>query len=72
MPRQIHILFNLLALLVITYIVVDTFYRVIGIELHQIGGRQVTVSPSKRSPLPVDTSSIMRAGPVLARAAEEK
>jgi general secretion pathway protein C len=41
MPRQIHILFNLLALLVITYIVVDTFYRVIGIELHQIGGRQI-------------------------------
>ena len=41
MPRQIHILFNLLALFVITYIVVDTFYRVIGIELHQIGGRQV-------------------------------
>ena len=41
MPRQIHILFNLLALFVITYIVVDTFYRVIGIELHQIGVRQV-------------------------------
>ncbi len=38
MPRQIHILFNLLALLVITYIVVDTFYRVIGVELHQISG----------------------------------
>jgi general secretion pathway protein C len=40
MPRQIHILFNLLALFVITYIVVDTFYRVIGIELHQLGGQQ--------------------------------
>jgi general secretion pathway protein C len=41
MSRQIHILFNLLALFVITYIVVDTFYRVIDIELHSIGGRQV-------------------------------
>lgn len=41
MPRQIHILFNLLALFVITYIVVNTFYRVIGIELHQIGGQQI-------------------------------
>ena len=40
MPKQIHILLNLLALFVITYIVVDTFYRVIGIELHQIGGKQ--------------------------------
>ena len=41
MPKQIHILFNLLALFVITYIVVDTFYKVIGIELHQIGGQKV-------------------------------
>ena len=41
MPKQIHILFNLLALFVITYIVVGTFYRVIGIELHQIGGPKV-------------------------------
>ena len=38
MPRQIHILFNLLALFVISYITVDTFYRVIGVELHQISG----------------------------------
>lgn len=41
MPKQIHILINLLALFVITYIVVDTFYRVIGIELHQMGGSKV-------------------------------
>jgi len=38
MPRQIHILFNLFALFVISYITVDTFYRVIGVELHQISG----------------------------------
>jgi len=43
MPKQIHILLNLLALFVITYIVVDTFYRVIGIELHQMGGPKVVV-----------------------------
>ena len=41
MPKQIHILLNLLALFVITYIVVNTFYRVIGIELHQMGGPKV-------------------------------
>jgi general secretion pathway protein C len=41
MPRQIHILFNLLALFVIVYIVVNTFYRVVGIQLHRIGGEQV-------------------------------
>ena len=41
MPRQIHIIFNLLALFVITYIVVDTFYLVIGIELQQLGGQKV-------------------------------
>jgi len=38
MPKQIHILFNLLALFVISYIVVDTFYRVVEIQLYQIGG----------------------------------
>ena len=41
MPKQIHIVFNLIALFVITYIVVDTFYQVIDIELHQIGGPKV-------------------------------
>ena len=41
MPKQIHIVFNLIALFIITYIVVDTFYRVIDIELHQIGGPKV-------------------------------
>ena len=46
MPKQIHILFNLLALFVITYIVVDTFYRVIDIELQQIGGPKV-VAPKE-------------------------
>ena len=43
MPRQIHILFNLLALFVISYITVDTFYRVIGVELHQISGPKAVV-----------------------------
>jgi general secretion pathway protein C len=43
MPRQIHILFNLLALFVIMYIVVDTFYRVVGIQLHKMGGEKVVV-----------------------------
>jgi len=41
MPKQIHILFNLLALFVISYIVVDTFYRVIEIQLYQIGGPEI-------------------------------
>ena len=41
MPRQIHILINLLALFIITYIVVDTFYGVVGIQLHRIGGDKV-------------------------------
>ncbi len=44
MPRQIHILFNLLALFVIIYIVVHTFYRVVGIQLHRVGGEKVIVS----------------------------
>jgi general secretion pathway protein C len=41
MPKQIHILFNILALFVISYIVVDTFYRVFEIQLHQIVGPKV-------------------------------
>jgi len=40
MPRQIHIIFNLLALFIITYIVVDTFYGVVTIQLHRIGGQK--------------------------------
>jgi general secretion pathway protein C len=43
MPRQIHILINLLALFIITYIVVDTFYSVIGMQMHKIGGEKVHV-----------------------------
>lgn len=43
MPRQIHILFNLLALFVITYIAVDTFYRVVGIQLYRMGGEKVVI-----------------------------
>lgn len=43
MPRQIHILFNLIALFVIMYIVVDTFYRVVGIQLHRAGGEMVVM-----------------------------
>lgn len=41
MPRKIHILFNLFALFVIMYIVVDTFYRVVGVQLYKINGEQV-------------------------------
>jgi len=41
MTRQIHILFNLLALFIITYIVVDTFYSVVGMQLHRIGGEKI-------------------------------
>ena len=40
MPRQIHIVLNLLALFIITYIVVDTFYSVVGMQLHRIGGEK--------------------------------
>ena len=43
MPRQIHILFNLLALFVIIYIMVHTFYRVVGIQLYGMGGERVIV-----------------------------
>lgn len=43
MPRQIHILFNLLALFFIIYIVVHTFYRVVGIQLYGVGGEKVIV-----------------------------
>ena len=43
MPRQIHILINLLALFVIIFIVVDTFYRVVGIQLHRVGGQRAVV-----------------------------
>lgn len=43
MPRQIHILFNLLALFVIIYIVVNIFYRLVGIQLQQISGQQVVM-----------------------------
>jgi len=66
MPRQIHILFNLLALFVITYIVVDTFYRVIGIELHQMGGpkvvalKEVEMRGKKSLAVPVYTKIVER------------
>jgi general secretion pathway protein C len=41
MPRQIHILFNLLALFIITYILVDMFYNVFNIKLYNIGAPKV-------------------------------
>ncbi len=50
MPRQIHILFNLLALFVIIYIVVNTFYRVVGIQLHQVSGQKVVMLESVEKP----------------------
>ena len=40
MPRQFHILFNLLALFVIMYIVVDTFYGLVGMQLHRMSGEK--------------------------------
>ena len=43
MPRQIHIVLNLLALFIITYIVVDTFYSVVGMQLHRIAGERAVV-----------------------------
>ena len=50
MPRQIHILFNLLALFVIIYIVVNTFYRVVGIQLHQVSGQKVVILENVEKP----------------------
>jgi len=41
MPRQIHIVFNLLALFIITYILVDMFYNVFSIKLYNIGAPKV-------------------------------
>ena len=43
MPRQIHILFNLLALFLIMYIVVDTFYSVVRIQLHKVVGEKTVI-----------------------------
>jgi len=43
MPRQLHIFFNLVALFVIIYIGVNTFYRMVGIKLHQAAGPKVVV-----------------------------
>ena len=43
MPRQLHIFFNLVALFVIIYIGVNTFYRVVGIKLHQAAVPKVVV-----------------------------
>ena len=37
MPRQIHILFNLFSLFIITYILVDTFYNVASMQLYDLG-----------------------------------
>jgi general secretion pathway protein C len=41
MPRQIHIVFNLLSLFVITYILVDMFYNVASIKLYDLGAPEV-------------------------------
>lgn len=43
MPRQLHIFFNLIALFIIIYIGVGTFYRVVGIKLRQLTGPEVIV-----------------------------
>ena len=50
MPRQIHILLNLLALFVIIYIVVNTFYRVVDIQLHQVSGQKAVMLESVEKP----------------------
>jgi general secretion pathway protein C len=44
MSRQLHILFNLIALFIIIYIGVNTFYKILGIKLHQAAGPEVFVS----------------------------
>jgi murein L,D-transpeptidase YafK len=41
MPREIFLVFNLLALFIITYILVDTFYRVINLRLFETGDSKV-------------------------------
>ena len=41
MPRQIHILFNLFSLFIITYILVDTFYNVASMQLYDLGAPKV-------------------------------
>jgi len=41
MPKQIHILFNLVALFIISYLAVGLFYRVAVIELGHISGPEV-------------------------------
>ena len=43
MPKQIRILFNLVALFIIMYIVVGTFYRVVGMQLYRMGGKKAVV-----------------------------
>ena len=43
MPRQLHIFFNLIALFIIIYIGVGTFYKVVGIKLRQFAGPAVVV-----------------------------
>jgi len=41
MPRQIHILFNLVALFIISYLAVGLFYKVAVIKLNRISGPQI-------------------------------
>ena len=43
MPRQLHIFLNLIALFIIIYIGVGTFYKVVGIKLRQFAGPAVVV-----------------------------
>ena len=42
MPKHLHILYNLVALLIISYIGVDFFYRVVRVQLEQVGGIEIT------------------------------
>ena len=64
MPRQIYILFNLLALFVIVYIAVDTFYSVVGLQLQKAVGEQavmpeVVETPAASAPTAPEVAMIL-------------
>ena len=56
MPRQLHIFFNLIALFIIIYIGVGTFYKVVGIKLRQFAGPAVVVLQDTK----VDRQEVIR------------
>ncbi|MBW2466504.1 MAG: PDZ domain-containing protein [Deltaproteobacteria bacterium] len=66
MPKQLHILLNLLALFVITYIVVDIFYGIIGVGVQRLSGpeelalQKVEARPGKSIEVPVYNKIVER------------